>query len=101
MEKPTESTGSETKNMPIDIDHLRSWIGREEVAEDVITPVPVAALAATLDRNDSKPPPGGELPPLWHSLYFLPVARQSDLGPHRPPPPHPLSPPPSLPPPPS
>jgi 3-methylfumaryl-CoA hydratase len=36
--------------MPIDIDHLRSWIGREEVAEDVITPIPVAALAATLGR---------------------------------------------------
>jgi 3-methylfumaryl-CoA hydratase len=67
--------------MPIDIDHLRSWIGREEVAEDVITPVPVAALAATLDRDDPKPQPGGELPPLWHWLYFLPIARQSELAP--------------------
>src|SRR5258708_2445250 len=67
--------------MPIDIGHLRSWIGREEVAEDVITPVPVAALAATLDRDDPKPRPGDELPPLWHWLYFLPVARQSELGP--------------------
>ena len=67
--------------MPIDIDHLRSWIGREEVAEDVITPVPVAALAATLDRDDPKPRLGDELPPLWHWLYFLPVVRQSDLGP--------------------
>jgi 3-methylfumaryl-CoA hydratase len=67
--------------MQIDIDHLRSWIGREEVAEDVITPVPMAALAATLDRNDPKPRPGDELPPLWHWLYFLPVARQSELGP--------------------
>jgi 3-methylfumaryl-CoA hydratase len=66
--------------MPIDIDHLRSWIGREEAAEDVITPVPVAALAATLDRDDPKPRPGDELPPLWHWLYFLPTVRQSEVG---------------------
>jgi len=67
--------------MPIDIDHLRSWIGREEVTEDVITPVPVAALAATLDRDDPKPRLGDELPPLWHWLYFLPIVRHSELGP--------------------
>src|SRR6266498_3444073 len=67
--------------MPIDIDHLRSWIGRKEIGEDVITPVPIAALAATLDRDDPKPRPGDELPPLWHWLYFLPTVRQSELGP--------------------
>jgi 3-methylfumaryl-CoA hydratase len=58
---------------------LRSWIGREEVAEDTITPFPIAALAATLDRDDPKPQPGDALPPLWHWLYFLPVARHSEL----------------------
>jgi 3-methylfumaryl-CoA hydratase len=67
--------------MPIDISHLRSWIGRKEVAEDVMTPVPVAGLAATLDRDDPKPRPGDELPPLWHWLYFLPTVRQSELAP--------------------
>ena len=51
--------------MPIDIDRLRSWIGREEVAEDVITPVPVAALAATLDRDDPKPQASDKLPAIW------------------------------------
>src|SRR5262249_47061402 len=64
-----------TENMSIEIDHLRSWIGREEVAEDVITSVPVAGLAATLDRDDQKPQSGDELPPLWHWLYFLPTVR--------------------------
>ena len=67
--------------MLIDIEYLRSWIGREEVAEDVVTPVPVAALAATLDRDDPKPQPGDELPPLWHWLYLLPIVRQSELTP--------------------
>jgi len=77
------STGSEIDDMSIDmdIDRLRSWIGREEVAKDVITPVPVAALAATLDRDDPKPRLGDELPPLWHWLYFQPIVRQSELGP--------------------
>ena len=65
--------------MAINIDDLRSWIGREEVAEDIITPFPVAGLAATLDRDDPKPRPDDTLPPLWHWLYFLPIARQSEL----------------------
>jgi 3-methylfumaryl-CoA hydratase len=81
IEDTMDLSRPEAEDMTIDIDHVRSWIGRAEVAEDVITPVPVAALAATLDRNDPKPRPGDELPPLWHWLYFLPVARQSELGP--------------------
>lgn len=45
-----------------------------------MTPTPVAALAATLDRADPAPCEGDPLPPLWHWLYFLPIARQSELG---------------------
>ena len=60
---------------------LQSWIGRTEVAEDTVTPTPIAALAATLDHPPVRPPEGAELPPLWHWLYFLPLHRQSDIGP--------------------
>src|SRR5262245_40581813 len=67
--------------MPIDIDPLRAWAGREESPEDWITPGPVAALPATLYRDGPKPRRGDELPPLWHWLYFLPTIRQSELGP--------------------
>ena len=67
--------------MTIDIGHLRSWIGRQEVLEDSISAFPAAALAATLDRDDAAPRAGDTLPPLWHWLYFLPRARQSQLGP--------------------
>ena len=59
----------------------KEWIGREEGRVDVVTAVPVAALAATLDRDDPAPRTGDQLPPLWHWLYFLPLARQSELGP--------------------
>ncbi len=64
-----------------DIDRLRSWIGRSEVTDDTVTTVPVKALSATLDRDDPTPRPGDALPPLWHWLYFLPLHRESELGP--------------------
>jgi 3-methylfumaryl-CoA hydratase len=65
----------------LDVDHLRSWIGKQETLHDRVTRFPVAALAATLDRDDPAPQAGDHLPPLWHWLYFLPTARQSALGP--------------------
>ena len=66
----------------LDVDHLRSWVGRSEVAEGTVTAVPVKALSAMLDCDDPRPRPGDPLPPLWHWLYFLPLHRQSELGPH-------------------
>ena len=66
--------------MSLDIDHLPQWIGRTESRADAITPTPIAALSATLDRDDPLPQPGDALPPLWHWLYFLPIHRQSELG---------------------
>lgn len=66
--------------MSIDIDRLRTWIGKTESHVDVVASVPAAALTAVLDRDDP-PQPGDPLPPLWHWLYFLPIARQSELGP--------------------
>ena len=60
---------------------LRQWIGKTERLSDIITATPYAALAATLDRPAARPAAGTPLPPLWHWLYFLPVYRQSDIGP--------------------
>lgn len=64
----------------LDLDHLREWIGRTETRVDQATAAPIAALSATLDRDDAEPLPGSDVPPLWHWLYFLPLARQSDIG---------------------
>jgi 3-methylfumaryl-CoA hydratase len=60
--------------------HLRSWIDRTETTCDDITAAPLRALSAALDRDDPDPVPGTVLPSLWHWLYFLPHARQSELG---------------------
>ena len=65
--------------MTLDLEHLRSWIGRSTVVEDSATTVPLQALTATLDRDDP-PAPGQPIPPLWHWLYFLPLHRQSEIG---------------------
>ena len=61
--------------------HLQTWQGRTETLEDLITPAPLRALSATLDRDDALPVAGTELPALWHWLFFLPHHRQSEIGP--------------------
>lgn len=61
--------------------HLQTWQGRSETLEDLVTPAPLRALSATLDREDALPSAGSELPPLWHWLFFLPHHRQSEIGP--------------------
>lgn len=61
--------------------NLTDWIGRTETVADVVTATPFAALAATFDQPGERPPAGTPLPPLWHWLYFLPLARQSEIGP--------------------
>jgi len=60
---------------------ITAWIGRSETVTDTVTPTPYAALSATLDRPPVRPASGTPLPALWHWLYFLPVARQSEIGP--------------------
>ncbi len=65
----------------LDIDLLQQWRGKTERRSDVVTAAPLAALAATLDRDDPPPAPGTPVPPLWHWLFFTPQPRQSEIGP--------------------
>ncbi len=67
--------------MGLDIEFLRGWIDRTESLHDVATVVPLRALTATLDRDDPTIDLGTDVPPCWHWLYFLPLHRQSDIGP--------------------
>jgi 3-methylfumaryl-CoA hydratase len=63
-----------------DLNHLRDWVGRVRVTEDLVDPARVDRLAATLDLERSPADEGAPLPPLWHWLLFLPSDRQSDIG---------------------
>jgi len=67
-------------NTPLDIDHLRGWIGKTQELADEIGTFPARALAATLDRDDPAPKAGDVLPASAHWLYFLETPRQSDLA---------------------
>jgi 3-methylfumaryl-CoA hydratase len=65
---------------PQTITHLQEWLGKTETLQDTVTAAPVRALSATLDRPDAAPNEGSFLPELWHWLYFLPCALQSEIG---------------------
>src|SRR5690606_15170030 len=52
-----------------------------ETAHDEIGATPVKALNATLDHAPMPVGKGTPVPPLWHWLYFLPLHRQSEIGP--------------------
>ena len=64
----------------MDLQHLREWIGRIERRTDEVTATPIAAMNATLDRDDAEPLPGDDVPHLWHWLNFTPRTPQSEIG---------------------
>jgi 3-methylfumaryl-CoA hydratase len=66
---------------PSDRINVTDWIGKTETRLDVVSAGPVAALSATLDRDDPEPQPDDPLPLLWHWLFFLDRHRASELGP--------------------
>ena len=65
----------------VDLAQIRSWVGRTETRTDRVTAVPMAAMSATLDRDDAEPAKGTAVPPLWHWLYFLPISPLAEAGP--------------------
>lgn len=60
-------------------DGVRQPIGRTRTSQDFAAPWPVRALSATFDENDPEPRLGDDIPPLWHWLYFLETAPQSEV----------------------
>ncbi len=72
---PDEATGGMDRDTAAT---LEGWVGRTESASDRVTPVPIAALAATLDR-DEPPPRAGDAIAAALSLAVLPAAA-SALG---------------------
>ena len=67
--------------MDTSLDDLKAWMGRSETVRDEIGATPVKALDATLDHPPGPVDKGTPLPPLRHWLYFLPLHRQSEIGP--------------------
>ncbi len=64
----------------LDINTLKSWIGRTKTRTDVIHPQPVALMNATLGHRTDPPREGYPLPLSWHWLYFLEARPPDELG---------------------
>lgn len=64
----------------MDLAHLRTWIGREERASEILMPGLVRRFAATFDR-DWPVEEGAEAPLLIHFCLAQPAAPTSALGP--------------------
>ena len=62
-------------------DQYRAWIGRTKTAQDVVTPSPIARMAATLDAGDAALTPGDAIPNGWHWFYFLEPTPMRAVGP--------------------
>jgi 3-methylfumaryl-CoA hydratase len=63
-----------------DVDHLRSWIGREDQAGDVMTADLVRRFRATFDLPGEIPQNGDIAPRLIHFCLAQPAAPTSTLG---------------------
>ncbi len=59
---------------------FKQWIGRTETACDDLTVAPILAMSAMLDKESQAYAEGDQLPPLWHWLFFLNPAKQSNLA---------------------
>jgi 3-methylfumaryl-CoA hydratase len=64
----------------IDITHLQQWVGRETLADDVLSVRHARLMAATLGLSQAPFDMGAPLPPLWHWLYFLEGLPPAELG---------------------
>ena len=67
--------------MTIDLDHLRTWIGRTETVTEKIGAANLAALSAALDSDELDPQAGDSVPPAGHWIYFTPKVKASNIGP--------------------
>ena len=65
----------------MDIDHLQEWVGRTDIAEDIITPELVRRFRATLDLADEDCKIGDRAPRLIHFCLAPASAPSSRLGP--------------------
>jgi len=65
----------------LDLDQLKSHIGRTQTASDVLHPGPANLLRLALGRPEPELAEGDALPPGWLGLYFLPRIATAALRP--------------------
>ncbi|WP_234050624.1 MULTISPECIES: MaoC family dehydratase N-terminal domain-containing protein [unclassified Xanthobacter] len=68
-------------NPALDLDHLRTWIGREETATELVTAALVQRYRATFDEEPGAPADGEVAPRFIHLCLAQPAAMTRALGP--------------------
>ncbi|MDF1871629.1 MaoC family dehydratase N-terminal domain-containing protein [Vannielia sp.] len=66
--------------MEIDLDHLRTWVGREETVSELLPPVLAQRFLATFDR-EGESDMGAQAPLFLHHCLCHPCAATAELGP--------------------
>ena len=65
----------------IDIEHLRTWIGKSHSDEDQLSLRHARLMSATVDYHaPNRIQTGCPLPPLWHWVFFLDGKPAGELG---------------------
>ena len=65
----------------LELDALKAWIGRRELAIDRVDQQRVQQLAASLDLDHHDFQQGSVLPPLWHWIFATPISAMHQAGP--------------------
>ena len=65
----------------LNLDEFKTFIGRTQVATDVIHPGPANLLRLTFNRPEPEYREGDALPPAWLACYFLPRVAADALRP--------------------
>ena len=68
-------------NAPLDLDHLRQWVGREQAIDDIVTPGLVNRFNATIGLGSDLACLGDTAPRLIHFCLGLETAPMAGLGP--------------------
>ncbi|MCQ0970212.1 MaoC family dehydratase N-terminal domain-containing protein [Paracoccus sp. TK19116] len=80
MRQPSPDEPASEGTAPLDIEHLREWVGREETVSEMVTEALVSRFRATFDLpGDARA--GEDAPSMIHLCLAPPTAPTSALGP--------------------
>ncbi|MBE89105.1 MAG: acyl-CoA dehydrogenase [Rhodospirillaceae bacterium] len=64
----------------VDIDHLKTWVGKDDTSEERSCVQPIHQYYGLLDKDD-RPQEGDPMGPMCHYFFFKPLVNQSKIGP--------------------
>ena len=64
----------------VDIDHLKTWVGKDDTSEERSCVQPIHQYYGLLDKDD-RPQEGDPMGPMCHYFFFKPRVNQSKIGP--------------------